>query len=332
MHELQSHTLRVGRVRMHICEQGEGMPVVMCHGFPGLGYSYRHQMAAVAGAGFRAVAPDMLGYGGSDAPAEPAAYAYDRITADLVGLLDALDAPRGVFVGHDFGAPSAWNVAVRASERTAGLVLLSVPYEPARMPVRPSLAFAEIAKKHFLHFHYFQAPGIADRELGADPRGFLTRLYWALSGGYRYLDIWRHPSQGNGYLDVLPEAPPLPWPWLSVAELEHYVAEFMRTGFTGGLNWYRAFDVNWERGDALANAPIQVPTLFVAGDQDPVIAMRGASAIDTMKALVPDLRGVHLLAGAGHWVQQERPAEVNALLVDFLRGLGKPATGGDSRR
>ncbi len=306
---------------MHIAEAGGGVPVVMCHGFPGLSFSYRHQMATVAEAGFRAVAPDMLGYGGTTAPCEPAEYSYERITQDLVALLDALGAEKAVFVGHDFGAPAAWNVALRAPERVLGLVLLSVPYDPDRMPVRPSTIYAKMAQKHFLHIHYFQKRGVADGELAGDPRGFLTRLFWALSGGYRYLDIWKHPSEGRGYLDVLPEAPPLPWPWLSERELEHYVSVFTRTGFTGGLNWYRAFDVNWDEGDAYVGAKITTPTLFVAGAKDAVIEMRGAAAIERMKEYVPDLRGVHLLEGAGHWIQQERPTEVNALLTSFLRSL-----------
>lgn len=307
--------------RMRIRELGEGIPVVLCHGFPGLGFSYRHQMRAIADAGFRAVAPDMLGYGGTDAPSDARAYTYDRITRDLVGLLDVLGAERGVFVGHDFGAPSAWNVALRAPERVLGLAILSVPYDPDRTPKRPSSLYADMARSHFLHIHYFQEPGVAERELDARPREFLSRLFFALSGAYRYLDIWRHPSEGRGYLDVLPEAPPLPWPWLTEAELDHYVVEFARTGFRGGLSWYRAFDPNWEEGIAFVGQRIEVPTLFVAGANDAVIQMRGEKAIARMRDYVPDLRGVHVLPGAGHFIQMERSLEVNELLVSFLRSL-----------
>jgi pimeloyl-ACP methyl ester carboxylesterase len=313
--------VQLPRVRLHVTELGSGPPVIMCHGFPGLGYSFRHQLAAVAEAGFRAVAPDMIGYGGSSAPADPSAYAHELITADLLALLDDLGARRGVFVGHDFGAPAVWNIALRAPDRVAGLVLLSVPYRSQRPPIRPSLVFAEAARRHFLHAHYFQTPGVAERELDADPRDFLTRLFFALSGAYRYVDIWRHPSAGNGYLDVLPQAPPLPWPWLRADELDHYVEVFGRTGFRGGLNWYRAMDLNWERDADRAGAPIRVPTMFVAGTEDPVLQMSGNDAIETMARDVPDLRGIHLLQGAGHWVQQERPAQVNQRLVSFLRSL-----------
>jgi pimeloyl-ACP methyl ester carboxylesterase len=316
-----ARTVQLPRLQLQVTELGSGPPVIMCHGFPGLGYSFRHQLSAVAEAGFRAVAPDMVGYGGSSAPADPSDYAHALITADLLALLDDLGARRGVFVGHDFGAPAAWNVALRAPDRVAGLVLLSVPYRSQRLPIRPSMAFAAVAEQHFVHTHYFQAPGVAERELDGDPRAFLTRLFFALSGAYRYLDVWRHPSAGNGYLDVLPEAPPLPWPWLSAEELDHYVEVFARTGFRGGLNWYRAMDVNWERDADLAGAPIPVPTLFIAGTRDPVLEMSGNDAIETMARDVPDLRGVHLLPGAGHWIQQERPAEVNQRLVSFLRSL-----------
>jgi pimeloyl-ACP methyl ester carboxylesterase len=304
--------------RLAYDERGTGVPVVMCHGFPGLGYSYRHQMQPIADAGMRAVALDMLGYGGSSAPADPAAYAHDAITADLVALLDHLRAPRAVFVGHDFGAPAVCSLALRAPERVAGLVLLSVPYDPLRLPVPPTQLYARAAEQHFLHTHYFQRPDIADTELASAPREFLARLFYALSGAYRYVDIWQHPSDGNGYLDVLPEAPPLPWPWLTQLEFDHYVETFTRTGFTGGLNWYRTLDLNWERDAPYAGRSLDMPTLYIAGEREPVLDVLGPAALDRMRTAVPDLRGVHLLDGAGHWVQQERAREVNALLIEFL--------------
>jgi pimeloyl-ACP methyl ester carboxylesterase len=307
--------------RLAYSERGDGTPVVLCHGFPGLGYSYRHQLRPLADAGWRAVAVDMLGYGHSSAPADPAAYAHDAITADLLALLDHLGGERAVFVGHDFGAPAVWSLALRAPQRVAGLVLLSVPYDPVRLPVPPTQVYARAAEQHFLHTHYFQQLGVADAELNADPRAFLARLFHALSGAFRYVDVWQHGSDGNGYLDVLPQAPPLPWPWLSHAEFEHYVEAFTRTGFTGGLNWYRALDVNWERDAPYAGKPLEVPTLFVAGAREPVLDVLGPAVLERMRASVPDLRGVHLLDGAGHWVQQERADQLNAVLIDFLATL-----------
>ena len=306
---------------LHFTELGSGVPVIMCHGFPGLGYSWRHQLQPIADAGFHAIAPDMLGYGDSPSPADSGAYAHEHVTAGLLRILDDLGAEQGIFVGQDFGAPAVWQTALRAPERVKGLALLSVPYDPDRLPQRPTDLYRSVAAQHFFHVHYFQAPGVADRELDAQPREFLRRLFFALSGGYRYLDIWQHPSDGNGYLDVLPEAPPLPWAWLSEADFEHYVNVFTCTGFTGGLNWYRAFDVNWERGEPWAGARITVPTTFIAGTNEPVLQMFGDRAIDRMRAHVDDLRGVHLIDGAGHWVQRERPEEVNDHLIAFLRSL-----------
>jgi pimeloyl-ACP methyl ester carboxylesterase len=307
--------------RLQVEDVGAGVPVILCHGFPGLGYSYRHQLQPIADAGLRAIAPDMLGYGGSSAPTDPAEYEHSRTTPDLLALLDDVGAERGVFVGHDFGAPAAWNVALRAPHRVAGLVLLSVPYDPIRLPIPPSDVYARAAQRHFLHTHYFQQPGVAERELDVNPRDFLARLFHALSGAYRYVDIWQPDSVGKGYLDVLPQAPPLPWPWLTENEFEHYVETFARTGFAGGLNWYRALDGNWTHDADYEGRALDVPTLFIAGSNEPVLQILGRDALDRMNAATTDLRGVHLLDGAGHWVQQERPDEVNALLVDFLRDL-----------
>lgn len=314
-------TIDVDGFRWQMDDSGSGTAVVLCHGFPGLGYSYRHQSAALAEAGFRAIALDMPGYGGTTRPDAIDEYTNDAVAARMIALLDALGIDKAVFVGHDFGAPAAWTTALRYPDRVAGLVSLAVPYAPDRFPARPSTIYAAMARKHFLHIHYFQEPGVAERELDAQPREFLQRLFHALSGAYRYLDVWDHPSEGNGYLDVLPEAPALPWSWLTEEDFDVYVKTFTATGFTGGLSWYRAYDANWERNEDLDGAHINVPTLFVAGAEDPVIAMSGPKALDRMKDTVPDLRGVHLLGGAGHFVQQERATEVNELLISFLRSL-----------
>ncbi len=315
------HRVEVDGQKLYFESLGEGMPVVLCHGFPTLGYAWRHQMRAIADAGYRVIALDLPRYGGSDAPAAVEAYGHAAITRTLLGLLDALDAERAVFAGQDFGAPAAWNVALRAPERVRGLIIMSVPFENARAPLLPSRGFAKLAERHFFHVHYFQEPGVAEAELDPRAHEFLARVYHALSGGYRYLDTWKPGSAGAGYLDVLPEAPPLPWSWLDEAELEHFAAVFARTGFRGGLQWYRAFDVNHREADAPFGAPLEVPTLFIAGAGDPVIEMRGERALAQMRANIPDLRGEHILDGAGHWVQQEQPGAVNALLSEFLLGL-----------
>lgn len=312
--------LDVGDVTLHVAEQGSGVPVVMCHGFPGLWYSWRHQFPALAAAGYRAIAPDMRGYGRSDRPPAPGDYDRRHTVADLVGVLDALGIDEAVFAGHDFGASLVWDLPQWAPGRVTALIQLSVPRVPvSKRP--PSELYARMAERHFLHMHYFQARGPADEELAREPERFLKNVFWALSGGYRYLDTWRRPSAGNGYLDVLPEAPPLPWPWLAEAEFAHYAAEFRRTGFTGGLNWYRAADHVWREKRTRPDEPVTVPTLFVLGDRDPVREIMGAGALDAMDDLVPGLRTVHVVEGAGHFVQMEAAAEVNAAILAFLDGL-----------
>ncbi|WP_435277731.1 alpha/beta fold hydrolase [Rhodococcus yananensis] len=318
---METRRIDVDGFTWNIHDAGSGPAVVCCHGFPGLGYSYRHQIPPLVDGGYRVVAPDMPGCGHTDRPRAVEEYTDVAVADRLVGLLDALDIDEAVLVGHDFGAPAVWTTALRHPERVAGVVLLSVPYNADRSPVRPSEAFAAMARRHFLHLHYFQEVGVAEAEL--DPRAgeFLRRLFFALSGGYRYLDIWTHPSEGNGYLDVLPEAPDLPWRWLTEAEHAHYADEFARTGFGGGLSWYRAYDANWSASRDYDGVSLGVPTLFIAGAQDPVVAMMGSGALDRMRQSVPDLRGVHLLEGAGHFVQMERRYEVNKLILGFLSTL-----------
>jgi pimeloyl-ACP methyl ester carboxylesterase len=311
-----------GEITLRVIERGAGPAVVLCHGFPGLAHSWRNQLPVLAAAGFRAIAPDMRGYGGSGRPADPAAYDRAHTVADLTGLLDALGIDDAVFVGHDFGAGLTWDLPQWAPGRVRALVQLGLPRTPPS-PVRPSDAFARLARKHFLHLHYFQEPGVADAELDRDPAGFLARVYWALSGGGRYADVWRHPSAGRGYLDVLPEAPPLPWPWLSAADFAVYAETFARTGFTGGLNWYRAADAVWREKRERPDEPVTVPVLFVGGDRDPVLdpVFAGPDPLATTRATVPGLAGVHLIGGAGHFVQMEAAGDVNRLMLDFLRQL-----------
>lgn len=322
MAELFSTTalLGVNGIDMFITEQGSGPPVVLCHGFPGLSFFWRHQLPALAGAGWRAIAPDMRGYGRSDRPTDPAAYDRASTVADLIGLLDELGLDRAVFAGHDFGANLVWDLARWAPDRVAGLMQFSVPLAP-RSPIRPSAASAALAREHFLHMHYFQQPGRADQELAARPREFLARLLWALSDTDRYLQCWEHPSEGNGYLDVLPHAPTPPWSWLSAEEFEHYVSEFTRTGFTGGLNWYRALDLVWEQNAATADTPIETPSVFIAGHRDPVLSMMGPDPLGAMAQQVPGLRSTHLIPGAGHFVQMQEPEQVNAAMLHFLEHL-----------
>jgi pimeloyl-ACP methyl ester carboxylesterase/FAD/FMN-containing dehydrogenase len=302
---------------LHVAEQGEGPPVVFCHGFPHTWQVWSRQLPAIAALGYRAIAPDMRGYGRSGIPRDPHEYTNLKAIGDLLGLLDHLSEERATFVGLDFGAALVWELALRHPDRVRAAIVFNNPYvgPPKR---RPSEAWATLAKDHFLHVHYFQQPGPADEELAKNPREFLARVYFALSGDYHYLDTWANPP-ASGYLDVLPQAPPLPWEWLSEAELDAIAADFERTGFTGGLNWYRAIDLNWEAAECLQGAPVTVPVYFAYGERDPDMeAFSGRDPLVKMRSMVADLRAVACVAGAGHLLQLERTAEVNALLAGFL--------------
>jgi len=330
---------------MHAVTEGEGPAVLFCHGFPGLWYSWRHQLSVVADAGFRAIAVDMRGYGRTGRPLPATDYGNQTIVADLTGVLDALGEPQAVFVGHDFGAQAAWAAALHAPRRVSGVVSLAVPYgvgfagkkkkastperkpkEPRPRGPKPSETYAAIAKNHFLHLHYFQKVGPAEAELGGNPRLFLKRIYWALSARGSLLDFKNFPAEGTGYLDVLADPKePLPWPWLNEADLDYLVEQYMQTGpetaFIGGLNSYRAMDVNWERDPGYGRAKIEHPALFLCGEKDPVLQIITPKTLETMPGRVSDLRGIELVPNAGHFVQQEQPEAVNRHLLQFLRSI-----------
>jgi pimeloyl-ACP methyl ester carboxylesterase len=319
--ELTHRFVATNGVRMHVAEQGDGHPVIFCHGFPHTWFIWHRQLEAVAAAGYRAIAPDLRGYGRTESPADLDAFTNREVIGDLLGLLDHIGAEQAVFVGLDFGAALVWELALRAPERVRGIIVLNNPFAP-RPPRSPSQLWAKAAERHFLHLHYFQTPGVADAELAADPRGFLARVYYSLSADYHYLDTWRFPAEGTGYLDVLPEAPPLPWRWLSDHELDTLVQDFDHTGFTGGLNWYRVLDRNWELAADYADAHIAPPTYFLYGDRDPDMeGFSGRDPLATLREHVTDLREVTKIADAGHLVQLERTTEVNDLITAHLREL-----------
>ncbi|TML41670.1 MAG: alpha/beta hydrolase [Actinobacteria bacterium] len=310
-------TVRTNGIDMHVAEQGEGPAVVLCHGFPELWYSWRHQLPALAEAGYRAIAPDQRGYGGTDRPSAVDDYDIIHLTDDALGLLDALGEDSAVFVGHDWGAPVVWNLALRAPERVRGVVGMSVPFLP-RGPMDPVQALDALFADQFFYILYFQQPGVADQDLGRDTRDTLRRFYAAISAEATAEAFRPLPREGTTLRDWLPEPGALPG-WLSQADLDLYVTEFTRTGFTGGLNWYRNLKRNWERTQDLDGRKVEVPALFIAGERDPVIAMFPVAA---MNEWVPDLRGTLMIPETGHWTQQERPSEVNAALLRFLSGLG----------
>ena len=318
--EAQSRVVQVEGGRIHLVEQGRGPLVLLVHGFPESWYSWRHQLPAIAGAGFRAVAVDVRGYGRSSKPTAIDEYRLVRHVADNVGVLDALGEASAVVVGHDWGAPIAWTSALLRPDRFRALAILSVPYA-SPSPTRPTDAFRRLGGDEEFYISYFQEPGRAEAEIEEDVRGWLRGFYISASGdappptdgtmatvrpGGKLKDRFATPEQ-------LPS-------WLTEADLDFYVGEFERTGFTGPLNRYRCVDLDWRDLAAFSRQPITVPTLFVGGELDgPTIW--GAGAIARFGETLPQLRGSHILSGSGHWVQQERAEEVNNLLLDFLGGL-----------
>jgi len=306
-------------VQLRVVEAGDrGAPVVvLAHGFPELAYSWRHQISALADAGYHVLAPDQRGYGGSSRPDAIEAYDIHQLTGDIVGLLDDVGAERAVWVGHDWGAIAVWNAPLLHPDRVAAVAALSVPVVP-RAKVPPTQAFRKVFGDNFFYMVYFQEPGIADAELDGDPARTLRRL---MAGPGSLADesaALRMLAPGpEGFIDRLPEPDELP-DWISQDELDHYISEFTRTGFTGGLNWYRNFDRNWETTPELAGATISVPCLFIGGTADPVLAFTRS---DRASEVISGPYRQVMIDGAGHWLQQERPDEVNAALLDFLNGL-----------
>ncbi len=326
MNEISHRTVETNGIQTHIAEAGQGPLVLLCHGFPESWYSWRHQIAALAQAGFRAVAPDMRGYGRTDAPEDIGQYTLLHLVGDMVGLLDALGEERAVIAGHDWGAPVAWHAALLRPDRFRAVIGLSVPFFP-RLTSRPTSGMPQDEQNIFYQL-YFQTPGAAEAELSRDPRAALRRMLYSGSG-----DVPRRadgePSAGSfglvprdgGFLTRTRDPDTLP-AWLGEADLDVYAGEFARTGFRGGLNWYRNIDRNWELLAPFAGAKVSVPALYMAGDRDLVMRFRGMDRlIPNLQSFVPALWKTIILPGCGHWTQQERPAEVNAAMLEFLLQL-----------
>ena len=310
-----------GEVTLRCAIEGSGPLAIMVHGFPESWYSWRHQLGPVAEAGFTACAIDVRGYGGSDKPQPVEAYAMERIIADLVGLADAL-APGepAVLIGHDWGAPIVWNSAFTRPDRFRAVAGLSVPFAGA--PQRPFTAIfreAFTSNGRFFYQEYFQQPGVAEAEAERNPREFVARMMYSISGDVPVGNYWDKPL-GATFLEGLPD--PLPVPWLSEADLDYYEAEFRASGFRGPLNRYRNHEADYEFLRHWAGKRIEQPCLFIGGSRDPATTLFGAVAdpVALMRMFAPRVEG-HVLEGVGHWTQQERPDQVNALLIDWLKRL-----------
>lgn len=309
-----TRTLAANGIDIFIAEQGQGPLVILCHGWPELSYSWRHQMGAIADAGFHAVAPDMRGFGRTSAPPDIAAYSIMDTVGDVVGLVQALGKTKAILIGHDWGAPVVWHAALFRPDMFTAVAGLSVP-PPLRARGRPLEKLKMDGIENF-YWQYFQTSGVAEAEFERDVDHSMRAMF-AKGFGDGANSLFVDPAKG--FLGNRPGNPVLP-DWISEAELAHFVANYKASGFRGGFNWYRNLDRNWDLTAPWHGALVRQPSLFIAGSEDSVITgMIGAKRVAELDKVLPDLRGKIIIDGAGHWVQQERPSEVNAALIKFLK-------------
>ncbi len=317
MSAISRRTIATNLIDMRIAEAGpaDGPLVVLCHGFPESWYSWRHQLPALAEAGYHVVAPDQRGYGGTTAPDDVRSYTQFQLVGDIVGLVQALGAENAVIAGHDWGAPVAWNAALWRPDVFRAVIGLSVPASD-RPPWPPTVGMRNFAGENFYYILYFQTPGVAEHELRKDVRRALRMLLYSASGdapGGR-----RRLPKTASFLDQMTDPEELP-PWLTEADLDYFTAEFERTGFRGGLNWYRNLDSTWALSAPFQGKRIEQPALFITGDKD---LTRGNPEYEQrMRAVVPNLREVVTFPGVGHWTQQENPQGTNEAMLRFLGSL-----------
>lgn len=312
-------------ILLSLLEQGQGPLVLLCHGFPETSLAWRYQLPALAAAGYRAVAPDLRGYGRSEQPEAVDAYTALHVVGDLVALLDALGEQQAVVVGGDWGATIAWQAALLRPDRFRAVAALGVPMM-GRAPMAPSQLFPQTPDAWF-YTHYFASPGLAERELEADVAATLRKIYFAASGSAGPRDDVLTPNpfgmlaRPGGLLTALPTPQALP-DWLSTVDFEQLVRSFEKSGFRGGLNYYRNLDRNWASEAAFVGLQVRVPAMYLVGESDTGLTMPGMqNIIDAMPSLVPQLRVSQVVPKAGHWLQQEAPEVVNASLLGFLNSL-----------
>jgi len=307
-------------LNMRIAEMGEGPLVIFVHGWPESWYSWRHQLPAIAAAGYRAVAPDMRGYGKTDAPDNVEDYDIKKLTADVVGVIDALGEETAIVVGHDWGSIVAWNCVLLHPDRFTSLVAMSVPYG-GRGPESPIAGWKRQYNDDFFYILYYQDYGVAEKEFDADPNGILSRLYLSPESPREEPTLTDPKMAAGGWIPRLGAPKGLP-DWLTQEDLDYYVNEFTEAGFRGGINYYRNFHRNWEITPELDGAKVKQPVLFVAGEKDVVIGGANAQMLTgLMGRATEDLREVVIIPEVGHWVQQEAAEETNAAILKFLEEL-----------
>ena len=311
-------------ITLRIAEMGESGPLLLlAHGWPESWYSWRHQIVSLANAGYRVVAPDMRGFGESEAPPNVDDYDVMHTSADLVGILDALGEETAVLVGHDWGAIVAWQTVLLNPTRFTALINMSVPYRgrPAQSPME---RMTQSAGDNFHYIVYHNEPGgVAEAEYDANPRGLISHVYLGIAANSETLPpkVTDPLRSAGGWIDRLGAPIRLP-DWLTENDLNYIVSQFEKAGFRGGVNYYRNFHRNWVITEHLADEKISIPTLFIAGEEDFVIGGSTKEQLTaSMSGVVEDLRDVVLIPDTGHWVQQEAPGETTAAMLKFLNGL-----------
>ena len=314
--------IKTNGVRLRCAVEGKGPLAIMVHGWPESWYSWRHQIGPVRDAGFRVVVPDVRGYGGSDAPDEIEAYDMQSMIGDVLGLIDHFNEAQAVLIGHDWGAPIVWNTTALHPKRVRAVAAMSVPYAP-RGKISSTRLWQQLYPNRFFYQLYFQKPGVAEAEFEADIRSALKKIYYSGSGDAPNGIFDANKPPGARMLDDISVPEVLP-DWLTERDLDYYAAQFEQSGFRGGLNRYRNQDRDWENLTALSEARITRPACFIAGARDAVLRfVPGVDLIENMKRWIDDLRVCEIIDGAGHWIQQERPQQVNASLLNFLGTLDK---------
>lgn len=321
---LESRFISTNGVRYFIKEAGnKNAPLILfLHGFPDSWYSWRHQLVVIAAAGYHAVAPDMLGYGETDAPEEISRYSQDYMAKDIVGLIEALGHKQAILVGHDLGASLTWQVSLLYPEKVKAVVGLSVPYG-GRALKRPTDHMKKIFAGRLFYIDYFQRVGVAEKEFDADKRTFLLKFYAAYDakGGVHHANNlapeWTEDIKG--FLDTLKMPTALP-EWLSESSFNYYVSRYQKHGLRPPINWYRCLDEYWERTEHLAHQKVTPPVFFITGKNDPVNVMN-RKAIQRMPQFLEDFRGMEMIEDCGHWIACEQGERLSELLLDFLHQL-----------
>jgi pimeloyl-ACP methyl ester carboxylesterase len=307
-------------IALRAAVEGDGPLVIMVHGFPELWYSWRHQITPVARAGYRVVAPDVRGYGGSDKPHDIEAYDMASLMADVIGVIDAFGERDAILVGHDWGAPICWNTAALHADRVSAVAGLSVPYR-GRGETSGIELWRRIYKDKFFYQLYFQEEGVAEAELEADVRTSLRKIYYAASGDSPSLDSWLQRPAGGTLLEALTDPEVLP-AWLTSEDLDYFVSNFGAGGFRGPINRYRNQERDFANLPEMGIRPVAQPSCFIAGSKDLVRHfVPGYDLYADVDTNCTDLRFSRIIEGAGHWVQQEAPDKVTAALLAFLASL-----------